>query len=251
MHRYWLVLAVAVAAAFPAAAQEAALVVKKAIEAHGGADALNKTRTARTKSTGILTLLGQDYEFVSASVYALPDRFKLELAADIRGLKLNATQIVSGKQVRVRTVLGGVEQPVNERVREETIQAVLVQDVTTLTPLIDGTKYTLKLEKDAEVDGKPVSMVLVTGDRLKDLRLFFDKESGRLIKTQRKGVSSNETGIVEVHEESFLSDFKKVDGALLPMRVTVTHDGKKFMTVNVTEITLLDKVDPDEFKIEK
>jgi hypothetical protein len=251
MHRFWLGLAVAVAAAAPAAAQDAAAVVKKAIDAHGGADALNKTRTARAKGTGTLTLLGQDHEFASASVYALPDRFKLELAADINKLKLTATQVVNGKQVKVKTVLGGTEQPTTDRVKEETAQAVLVQDATTLTPLVEGNKYTLTAEKDADVAGSPAAVVLVAGGGLKDLRLFFDKKTGRLVKTQRKGLASNATGLVEVNEESFLSDYKPVGGALLPMKVTVTHDGKKFMAVTVTEVTPVDKVDPDDFKIEK
>jgi hypothetical protein len=241
MHRFWLGLAVAVAAAAPAAAQDAAAVVKKAIDAHGGADALNKTRTARAKGTGTLTLLGQDHEFASASVYALPDRFKLELAA----------QVVNGKQVKVKTVLGGTEQPTTDRVKEETAQAVLVQDATTLTPLVEGNKYTLTAEKDADVAGSPAAVVLVAGGGLKDLRLFFDKKTGRLVKTQRKGLASNATGLVEVNEESFLSDYKPVGGAVLPMKVTVTHDGKKFMAVTVTEVTPVDKVDPDDFKIEK
>jgi hypothetical protein len=251
MRKFWLGLAVAVAAAAPAAAQDAAAVVKRAIDAHGGADALNKTRTARAKGKGTLTLLGQDHEFASASVYALPDKFKLELAAEINKLKLTATQVVNGKQVKVRTTLAGTEQPATDRVKEEALQAVLVQDATTLTPLVEGNKYTLKLEKDEDVEGSPAAVVLVTGNGLKELRLYFDRKTGRLVKTKRTGLASNATGVVEVTEESFLSDFKPVGAAQIPMKVLVKHDGKPFMTVTVTEVTPLDKVDPDEFKIEK
>lgn len=254
MHKTVLGLTAAVVLAAPAAAQDPAVavaVVKKAIAAHGGAEALNKTKTGRSKSKGTMTVFGQDIEFVSTSVYSIPEKFKLEMAAEIRGLKLTATQVVNGKQVRVKTVLGGTEQPVTDRVKEETAQAVLVQDVTTLTPLLDGRKFTARAEKDADVDGKPAAVLVVTGSGLRETRLFFDKDSGRLVKTQRKGVTSGPTGVVEVVEESFLSDFKPVDGALLPMKLVVKHDGKKFMDVTVTEVKFLAKVDPDEFATEK
>ena len=98
MHRFWLGLAVAVAAGVPAAAQDAAAVVKKAIDAHGGADALNKTKTARSKGKGTIILADRTYEFASASVYSIPDKFKLEMAADIGGQKLVATQLVNGNR---------------------------------------------------------------------------------------------------------------------------------------------------------
>ena len=43
--------------AVPAAAQDTATaVVKKAIDAHGGADALNKSKTARAKTEGTMTI---------------------------------------------------------------------------------------------------------------------------------------------------------------------------------------------------
>jgi hypothetical protein len=247
MHKCLLGLAAAAVAVTPLPAQDAVAVVKKAIEAHGGADALNKTRTARSKTKGTITLNDQTIELVSSSVYSIPDKFKTELAADIRGLKLTALQLVNGKQVKLKTVLGGTERPVDDRQKEEAVQAVLVQDATTLTPLVEGKKYTLKAEKDADVEGKPAAVVLVSGNGIKDLRLFFDKETGRLVKTQRKALDASGAG--EVNEESFLSDYKKVDGALLPMRMVVKRDGKKFMDVTVTELKLLDKVDADEFTV--
>lgn len=234
-----------------AAQDDATAIIARAIKAHGGAEALNKTKTASTKSQGTMMVFGQEVAFVSTSIYAVPDRFKMEMAAEIRGLKLNATQVVNGKQVNVKTMLGGMEQPANDKVKEETYQAVLIQEVTSLTPLVEGKKYTLKAEPEAKVEDKPAVVVLVTAPGLKDIRLSFDKESGRLVKTERKALASSASGLVEVKEESFLSDFKEKDGALLPMKLVVKHDGKPFMSVNVTEIKLLDKVDASDFTVEK
>jgi hypothetical protein len=247
MHKYLLGLAAAAVAVSPLPAQDAAAVVKKAIEAHGGADALNKTRIARSKTKGTITSGDQNIEIISSAVYSLPDKFRTEMAAEVRGLKLTILQVVNGKQVKFKRVLGGTERPVEDKQKEEAAQAVLVQDATTLTPLVEGKKYTIKLEKDADVEGKAAAVVLVTGNGLKDLLLFFDKETGRLVKSQRKALDASGTG--EVNEESFLSDYKKVDGALLPMRMVVKQNGKKLMDVTVTEVIFLDKVDPEEFSV--
>ena len=56
-----------------------------------------------------------------------------------------------------------------------------------LTPLLDAKRYALKLEKDADINGNPAAVVSVTGTGIKDVKLFFDKKSNRLVKTQRRG----------------------------------------------------------------
>ena len=89
-------------------------------------------------------------------------------------------------------------------------------------------------------------MILVNGNGLKDVLLFFDKKSNRLVKTQRRC----SIGGVEVNEEQYLSDFKPFEKAILPTATVVNHDGKKFMTMTVTEMKFLDKIDDKEFAIE-
>jgi hypothetical protein len=238
-----------VLAAAPAAAQDAAVaVVKKAIDAHGGTAALNQTRTARAKTEGTLTLAGGvgEVKFVSAAVYALPDKFKLEMAAEVRGLKMTALQLVNGGSIKVKSTLAGVDTPQDEKSVKETFQAVLLQDITTLTPLVaEGNKYTLKAEPDAG----DKAVVLVSGNQSRDVRLYFDKTTGLLHKTVRRALVPTEKNmLVEVTEESVLSDFKKNGAALLPTKVVVTHDGKKFMDVTITETKFADKIDPAEFE---
>ena len=63
----------------------------------------------------------------------------------------------------------------------------------------------------------------------------------------RKTLAQTDKGIAEVTEESTLSEFKKTDGALLPTKVLVTHDGKKFMDVTVSETKFADKIEATEF----
>lgn len=234
-----------------AAAQEnpAVAVVKAAIEAHGGADALNKARTGRSVGTGSMTTQGREMKIAANSAYALPEKYRMDVVVDLGGSKLIVQQILNGKKIKVSAKLNGTEQPTDPRVKEETIQAGLLQDISLLTPLLDK-KYTLKLEKDADVSGQSAAVVLVSGGGLKDTRLFFDKKSNRLVKTQRRGFANGDKGVVEVEEEIYLSDFKAFDKALLPTAMVVNHDGKKFMAMTVTEIKFAEKIDDKEFAID-
>ena len=126
----------------------------------------------------------------------------------------------------------------------------MLQEVEQLTPLLDGKKYTLKVEKEAKVDGKPAVVVLVKAKDLNDTKLYFDKKTMLLVKTERKAKSPGPMGdSVDVLEETYMSDFKKIEGVQTAMKLKVNHDGKKFMTLTNTEVKLMEKADPKKFAI--
>lgn len=235
-----------------ASAQEnpARAVVKAAIEAHGGTEALIKARTARTTASGTIIDRGREIKFTAAGTYAMPDRYRVETSGDVDGSKLVMIQILNGKKTKVSSKLNGVEAAVNPKLMEETVQAGLLQEVSTLTPLLEAKKYAIKLGKDVDINGNPATVVLVTGNGLKEVKLSFDKKSNRLVKTQRRAFANGAAGTVEVDEETVLSDFKLFGKTLLPTAMVVNHDGKKFMTVSVTDWKFLDKVDDKEFLVD-
>lgn len=224
--------------------------VQKSIEAHGGAAALNKAKTARMTAKGTMTLGTEKIDYSATSVHALPDKYRLETVGERARLKFVTTQTLNGKKTKIRATLAGSDQPIPEKAKEDTIQAALVQEATLLTPLLEGKKYTLKADKDVEIDGQPAAVLVVTGNGLKELKLFFDKKSNLLVKMQRKGLAPGVAGAVEVDEETFLSDFKKFDATLLPTKIKVTHDKKEFLTMSVTEWKFLDKIDASEFSVD-
>jgi hypothetical protein len=169
------------------AQDNAAAVVKKAIEAHGGTDALTKAKTAKSTSKGVITMAGNKVDYTANATYSLPDLYKLEVTGEIAKLKLISTQVLNNKKVKARSTLAGAEQPLDAKVKDETIQAALVQEASLLTPLVEGKKYTIKSDKDAEVNGSPASVVIASGNGLKDLKLFFDQKTNLLVKMQRCG----------------------------------------------------------------
>jgi hypothetical protein len=237
-----------VASAARAADDTAEAVVKKAIDAHGGADALTKHKAGTYKVKGDMTVAGTDVSFTGDITYELPTKFRMALDADVSGQKLALVQVVNG--TKVKNTVNGTATKLGKAQTVELIQAAAMQEISQLTPLLDAKKYTIKLEKDEEVDGKPAAVVLVTGKNFKDTRLSFDKASGLMVKTSRRAVAPEAPDDKEVVEDGILSGYKKVEGVMVPGKIAVTHDGKKFMTMTVVETALKEKVDPKNFDVD-
>jgi outer membrane lipoprotein-sorting protein len=237
----------------PLAAQDdAQSVVKKAIEAHGGAEALNKSKLAKSTAKGTMTTpQGAKVDYVANAIYSLPDKYKLEIVGEFSGVKLITTQILNGKKVKAKATLAGTAQPLPEKVTDETLMAAALQDLTTLTPLLDAKRYTIKGEPETKVNEALASVVLVSAPAMRDVKLYFEKKTGLLIKTSRKGLAPGSIGLTEVEEETFLSDFQKTDAAFMPRKLLVKHNGKDYMTMTITELKFLEKVEATEFTVDE
>ncbi len=242
----WLLASAAVALVLAQApAQESAeAVVKKAIEAHGGADALKKFTAGEAKFKGEMTVFGMDLEFTARLVYQLPDKFRMEIDTEAGGQKLAIVQVVNGD--KVKNTLNGTAAPLGEAEQKELKQASMMQEISQLAPLVDSKKYTIKLEKPTD----DANVVLVTAKNLNDTKLFFDKKTGLLTRTERKGLAPSMGEPTEVTEVTTLSDYKKVNGIMQPTKMEVTHDGKKFMTMTATEQKMMEKADAKAFALD-
>jgi outer membrane lipoprotein-sorting protein len=252
--RCWVLgLAVALVVAGSAVADEKAeAVVKKAIDAHGGADALNKYKAGKFKLKGEISVMGMEFEFTGTVSYMTPDRYKLEVNAEIMGMKLVINQVVKGDSIKSSGTIGGMQIPMNsDAEKQELKMAAVLQEAEQLTPLLDAKKFTIKAGDDDTVNGKKASLVIVTPKAIdKELKIYFDKESGLVVKTAHKGLGPGEGAPTEVLEETYHTEYKKVSGVQTATKLTVTHDGKKFMTMDVSDIELLEKIDDKEFTID-
>ncbi len=242
-------VAVAGAAAQDAKPAEAKAVVEKAIKAHGGAAALDKYPASTSKFKGQMALFGLDIDFTGDLTAQLPDKVKMTIDADINGMKMAFVQVVNGD--KVKNMVGGQATPVGDKEKAELKMMLKMLEVSNLTPLLTD-KYTIKAEKDDKVADADAAVVLVTGKDFKDTRLFFDKKTGLLVKTVRQGLAPEGPtgGTKEVTEETVMSEFKVFDGVKQPTKSVVNHDGKKFMTMTVTEMKMMAKADPKAFALD-
>lgn len=246
MRKYLILAALAVAPAAARADDEAEKVIKKAVEAHGGEKALTKMTGGEMAIKANMSIMGLEVEFGGEVLYSFPDKFKMTLNGDIMGQKLAISQIINGDKVKM-TVMG-MAVPIEDKQKEELKQAATMQEMSSIVPLLDKKKFTLKAEKDAKVADEEAAVVTVSAKGLKDTKMFFGKKTGLLIRTQRQGLDP--TGTNEVDEVTDLTDYKKVDGIQTPMTMKTSHDGKAFMTMKVSEVKYHEKLDPKKFAVD-
>ncbi len=233
MSRWLLGLTVAVLAVAQAPADDQAeAVVKKAIEATGGADALKKAKDGTTKIKGEMSVMGLDLTFTGRIETALPDKLRVEIDADAMGQPVKVVQVLNG--AKVKNTVNDMATPLEDAQKEEMKAGMAGREAQTLVPLLDGKRFTIKSAPDAKVGDDPAAVVIVNGQGLKDAKFFFDKKTGLLVRVDRKGLAPGGGG-GEVESETTLSDFKKMNGVMTPTKITVKHDGKKFMTMEITE----------------
>ena len=252
--RSWILgLAIVFAGASVAAADEKAeAVVKKAIEAHGGAAALDKYKAGKFNMKGELSLMGLDIAFTGKLAYMAPDKYKLEMDADIMGQKLTVNQVVNGDKTKSKVTVGGMAVPVPDSEKEELKMAVAMQEAENLTPLLDPKKFEITAVADEDVEGAKTSVISIKIKSLnKEAKFYFDQKSNLLVKTAHKGMGPGD-GVdpKDVMEESLHKDYKKINGVQTATKLVVSHDGKKFMTIDASDIELLEKIDDKEFAID-
>jgi len=253
MRQWFLGLAAAVLASGVAAADEKAeAVVKKAIQAHGGADALNKYKASKYAMKGELPVAGTDTEFTGDMAFMAPDKFRMDLTLEVMGMKVAVHQVAHGDKVKRSVKVGDMDVPAGDDAKDEIKFAVAGRQAQTLTPLLDAEKFSVKAGEDEDVNGKKAAVVVATPKGFdKEMKLYFDKESGLLVKTAHKGKGPGEGGAqVDVYQESYFSDFQKVNGIQVPSKVVVNHDGKKFMTATLSDYQVLEKLDDKEFTVD-
>jgi hypothetical protein len=134
-----------------------------------------------------------------------------------------------------------------KELKAEFLQLAAIQEVSLLYPLLDKDKFTLKAEKDDKVDGKDVAVVLVARKGAKDMRLFFDKESGRLVRYTYK-LPDPLGG--EADTEVTLGEFKEFSGVLQPTVLKLKQNGKDLMTQTVKSLKLIEKPDLKAYAID-
>jgi hypothetical protein len=232
---------VAVAGAQPAGPAPAD-VIRKAIDAHGGLAVLKKYPAGTSKITGKVNINGTDFQFTGSLAFAVPGRVKLEMTVEAFGQKTALVQIVNGD--KVKQLEAGTPSRLDPAMQAELKESAVIQEMSLLYPLLDTAKYSLTPEAAVAVDGAPASVVLVRAKGLKDARLYFDQKTGLLAALRREGLDPQQK---KVDELTAFSAYRPASGMMVPMRSRVTHDGKGFMDLTVTEYRPLETIDEKTF----
>ncbi len=223
------------------AAEDAQTIISKAIKAHGGEAKLAKLKILSSKAKGTVNV-GSDVPFTQEIAWQGPDRLK------------NTVTLGSDKPVTVVETISGDDSwssrdgksgPLGAVKRDELRTQAHIRRLLLLTPLLQSKPYKLSVLDEIRIEDRPAVGVRVSCTGERNVKLYFDKDSGRLAKIQRR--VSNDAGTKELLQEEFLSDYKDIDGVPTATKQLWRRDGKKVLEMTLTEVRYPDHLDTAVF----
>ncbi len=221
---------------------EAAAIIDKAIKAHFPKGVDKKNTGLRTKSKGKLHVMGLDIDFTQEVAIQMPNKLKEAMDLNVMGNSVTVTSIYNGKEAWIRA--GDKDVPVDKDLLAEFEEAMYT------IKLMDGLFVKDKGVKlatvgEIKVKDKPAVGVTVSREGKKDINLFFDKETGLIVKVELR--KKDQTSGEEVTEERIITEYQDVSGRKVAKKVEVLHDGKPFLEAEVQEVQVVEKIDDSEF----
>jgi hypothetical protein len=224
------------------AEDETRAILAKAIKAHGGEKAQDKFKAGQTKTKGKLEILG-GIEFTEESSFMLPDKFKETMEMTVMGEKVRVVTVYNGKKAIIEA--NGKEVEVDDKIKDSLKDALYAMKVGQLVSLVKDKGFELSALGEVKVEGKAAVGVRVASKGRKDISLYFNKETGLLAKVEHRTIDPMNGN--EITEERIITEYTKTDGVPTPKRLTIKHDGEKFMELEVLETKRLEKIDDTEF----
>jgi hypothetical protein len=213
-------------------------IVEAAVKAHRIEGKGAKHKAIVCKFTGTLYFTGRPLPCAGRLVYQPP----LQHCIALEAYDLKIVYVLNGER-------GWVKQ--NERVAPLTREQVLeyhehmhAERVAGLASLLSDEKFSLAPLGELVIDGARAAGVLVRHRGRRDVKLYFDRTSGLLLKMESK---VKENGALRT-QEIFFSDYTEFGSLLRPRKVVTKRDRKDYTTWEVTSFTALElKADPGEF----
>lgn len=206
-------------------------VIDRAIQALGGEANLSRYQATSFKVKGIGHFRELDHPapYTREVTFQWPDQFRLKMKTEFGGFMvlLNHDKAL----MEFAQVLITLPKPRTSEIRED----VYTLWVATLLPLKDVQRFTLTSVGEEKVKGRPAVGVKIASKGHRDVKLFFDKESGLPVKQEShfketiRGARNDLSGTFEGTQEVFFKDYLDADGVKLPKKVEVKRDGKPFV----------------------
>lgn len=201
-------------------AADARNAVQRAFEAHGGIERLSKLKSFVRSAKGEITSFGGTLPATFETSANLPDQSRWAFELDAGNQKIAVTLVLNGDK-GWQTGAGALKEMTAQQLEEQREEGYLLW-LTTLAPLREP-GFDFALLPEIKVANDPAVGVKVTRKGKPDIKLYFDKKTGLLVKAERKG---KEAG-VDVTKEYFFSEHKPFDNLKLPTKQLELKNGKK------------------------
>jgi hypothetical protein len=215
--------------------------LERAIKAAGGADRLSRLRATAFKAKGSEQVEGKPKPFKSE--WHIQGLTQARTLTTFEGDTKPTLRVVNGDKGWFREGDGPTEDMTKEDL-QDVKESLYVNWVTTLVPLREK-PFRLELLGEARVGKSAAVGLRVVSPRHRPLKLYFDKETALLLKIERR--TNPPEAPTDVTEETLCSAYKDVQGTQQPMHVTIRWDGKTVADVQITEMSLHEKLDAKLF----
>ncbi len=211
--------------------------IAKAVEGIGGAERLDALETYRSEMAAEATTPQGAMQMKARAVIALPDRMRWEVILPFGTM----VQVLNGDASFAQSPQGSGPLPEAQRKQLE-------KNMKRLAPVLlkhrDEESFKAVATGAGEVDGTPVELVHVELDG-EASTLGIDPETGRILSIQYRG--TNFMGAPGDLVQRF-SDFREVDGLMLPFASVTTFNGEPMLSGTVESTELDVPVDDSDFQ---
>ena len=190
-----------------------------------GADALASLQDMTVEQKGTFTLQGMELQISARTVRKFPDcewnEQKLPMGTMV--------QAVCGDQGWMDAMQGPQPMPPDAlaRMKEERVRD-LVQILRNYGSL------QAQALPDEILDGKPVHVLFVHNDAVKDWKIYVDADTNYIVRMQYRSRSPMSGG--PVTEQMNYSDYRRTNGFAWPYERTVLQDGKPLATMTTVSV---------------
>ncbi len=212
-------------------------VVEKMIQAQGGRDALAKIKDSTF--TGTIEMIQMGISGAASMYQKEPNMMRID--AEVMGMTF--TQAYDGETAWTTNPQTGETAKMPEKETVYMKRQALGNDAL-LNPKKYGITYNYAgKEKIGEKEYLVLEQTYSDGYKS---TIYLDPETYLVYKT--KGLTLNQMS-VEVEQESILSDYKEVEGMMIPHTITSYQDGEEFMTITLTGMNFNTGLEDSFFKM--
>lgn len=208
---------------------QARAIIDKATKAHGGADKLSQFKAVSAKWVGKHKIENEYYgDAVRIVTYEMPDKIRFDFEVENpKGSNFAFARVVNGKKGWQGSVRG--TRDLKEAEVTQIVDELYAHWLASVVPLHDmvlqkDSGFEFSVVGNVAADGKDAVAVRVSCQGRPDVVLFFDNQTGLVIKSERraKDTVTNE----EYTAESIYRDHKAFQGVMWPTNRLDRRDGK-------------------------
>jgi hypothetical protein len=231
----------------PLAAEDALdphAVVERGLKATG-ARSHDRPVAMTWKDKGVFFGGGSSVPYTGEWAFQAPDLYRFEITGECQGMKAQLLAVVHGHQAW-ESGFGKTREMTGEKL-EQMVAEVYQFHVLTLAPLLEGNEYKLSFAEDKEVHGKMATGIRVEHAQRPMIILYFDKESGLLVKDEMV-VKDIYQGWKDALDEIYFEDYKEVDGRKRFTKMHATRNGAPMADATLFDHKTAEKLDPKLFE---